>query len=153
MPPLRDPAEDVITITEAMLIRLSVEEGRAFRALRDEVHALFRRLPWPGNVRQLINVLRNVVVLQTVVTPEMLPADLFRQRDVPPAAALPPLQGAEESLGSLIGKSLAEMEQIVIEATIAHHGGSVPQAARTLYVSPSPLYRKREGWTKAAQSK
>ena len=75
-----------------------------------------------------------------------------------PAPALPPLPGAAESLGSLIGKSLAEIEQIVIEATIAHHGGSVPQAARTLDVSPldvspSTLYRKREGWTKAARSK
>ncbi|TMV69783.1 sigma-54-dependent Fis family transcriptional regulator, partial [Thioclava sp. BHET1] len=169
MPPLRDRGEDVITIAEAMLSRLSAEEGRTFRSLNEEVRALFRRLPWPGNVRQLINVLRNVVVLHEgmAVTPDMLPPDLTQQLTMPlpaggarpaaSAAAAPPEHRAEHSaedmLRPLIGKSLAEIEQIVIEATIAHHGGSVPQAARTLDVSPSTLYRKREVWTKAAQTK
>jgi DNA-binding NtrC family response regulator len=44
---------------------------------------------------------------------------------------------------------LAEIERAVIEATLARHGGSVPRAARVLELSPSTLYRKIEGWSKA----
>ena len=52
-------------------------------------------------------------------------------------------------LNALLGKTLAEIEQLVIEETIAMHGGSVPKAARVLDVSPSTLYRKRESWAKS----
>lgn len=53
-------------------------------------------------------------------------------------------------LSGVVGKSLAEIERIAIEETIAQNGGSVPKAARVLGVSPSTLYRKREGWMQIA---
>jgi DNA-binding NtrC family response regulator len=46
----------------------------------------------------------------------------------------------------LVGLTLAEIEQLVIEATLARFGGSVPRAARVLDVSPSTLYRKLDSW-------
>lgn len=46
----------------------------------------------------------------------------------------------------MVGKSLRQIEQIVIEETISNNGGSVPKAAKSLDVSPSTLYRKREAW-------
>lgn len=149
MPPLRDRGDDVIEIARAALARFSAEEGRSFRALDAEVEQMFLRLPWPGNVRQLLNVLRNVVVLNDGdrVTPEMLPPDLARH--APPSggtAAQAAPATLETALARLEGRTLAEIEQIVIEATIARHGGSVPRAARELDVAPSTLYRKRDAW-------
>ncbi|MHA1530217.1 MAG: helix-turn-helix domain-containing protein [Alphaproteobacteria bacterium] len=47
---------------------------------------------------------------------------------------------------AFVGMSLAEVERVVIEATIRACGGSLPRAARVLGVSPSTLYRKRAGW-------
>jgi DNA-binding NtrC family response regulator len=41
---------------------------------------------------------------------------------------------------------MAEIERLVIEETIARHGGSVPKAARILELSPSTIYRKLEAW-------
>lgn len=146
MPPLRDRGTDVIEIAEAALARFSAEENRTFDSLDPEVRRLFLRLTWPGNVRQLLNVIRNVVVLNDGgrVTPDMLPPDLVQhQADATadsPAAVAPP--GPD----TLVGRTLAEIEQIVIEATIARCGGSVPKAARVLDVSASTLYRKRDGW-------
>jgi two-component system, repressor protein LuxO len=147
MPPLRERGEDVNVIASAALTRFAREEGRDFMALDDEVRALFLSLAWPGNVRQLLNVVRNVVVLNNgrTVTRAMLPAELHsdaqREAPKPLAVAQPgvPLDG-------LIGRSLAEVEKLVIEATIAMHGGSIPKAARVLDVSPSTLYRKIESW-------
>jgi len=148
MPPLRDRGTDVIEIAEAALSRFAAEENRTFDSLDPDVRRLFLRLTWPGNVRQLLNVIRNVVVLNGggPVTPDMLPPDLIR--DLPGAsadgdpAAVPSGPLAEQ----LVGRTLAEIERVMIEATIARFGGSVPKAALILDVSASTLYRKREAW-------
>ena len=149
MPPLRERGEDVIEIAEAALARFAEEEGRSFDGLSGEVRALLRRLPWPGNVRQLLNVIRNVVVLNPggLVTPEMLPPGLtMAEPTAPPAAFGPPPATAAPLLDGLVGLTLAEAERKLIEATLERHGGSVPKAARVLDVSPSTLYRKIEAW-------
>jgi two-component system, repressor protein LuxO len=153
MPPLRDRGKDVIEIAEAALFRFAEEEGRDFRGLDAPVRDLLPRLPWPGNVRQLLNVIRNVVVLNPGgwVTLDMLPPGL----DIPVAREVPetPLATPEAKVApveSLLGLTLAEIERQVIEATLAQSGGSVPKAARILDVSPSTLYRKIEAWGKTA---
>jgi len=147
MPPLRERGSDVIEIAEAALRRFGQEEGRAFTGLSPEVRALFRRLPWPGNVRQVLNVIRNVVVLNEggVVTPEMLPDDLANAADPMAIQPVDPESSAQR-VDDLVGLTLAEIEHRVIEATLARHGGSVPRAARALDVSPSTLYRKLASW-------
>ena len=151
MPPLRERGDDVIEIAEAALIRFAEEEGRSFAGLTPAVATLFRSLPWPGNVRQVLNVIRNVVVLNQggVVTLQMLPEDIVRLVEVPstsPTATATP--EADLQLETLLGRPLAEVERIVVTATLARHGGSVPKAARVLDLSPSTLYRKLEAWAK-----
>lgn len=152
MPPLRERGDDVLEIAEAALVRFAAEEGKEFHGLSPEVVSLFRALPWPGNVRQVLNVIRNIVVLNEggTVTLEMMPDTLALTGELPPlspstAPAFPDRLG----LADLIGLPLAEIERRVIEETLARHGGSVPRAARVLEVSPSTLYRKIEGWGKA----
>jgi DNA-binding NtrC family response regulator len=149
MPPLRDRGDDVIEIAEAALARFSAEENRAFEGLDAEVRRLFLGLPWPGNVRQLLNVIRNVVVLNDGgrVTLAMLPPGLAQMPA--PASGGAGTGGCAPGADQLVGRTLAEIEQMVIEATVARFGGSVPRAARVLDVSPSTLYRKREAWHRA----
>lgn len=147
MPPLRERGEDVNVIATEALQRFAREEGRAFQALDDEVRSLFLGLGWPGNVRQLLNVMRHVVVLNngTTVTRAMLPAELQSDATEESRAPAPEVQ-APATLDGLVGRPLAEVERLVIEATITMHGGSIPKAARVLDVSPSTLYRKMESW-------
>lgn len=150
MPPLRERGNDVIEIAEATLARFSAEEGRAFGGLSPEVQALFRRLPWPGNVRQLLNVIRNVVVLHDgpMVTLDMLPQEAILpgphtpRPDAAATAPAPPPDLAQ----MLAGRTLADIERLAVESAIARHDGSLPRAARELGVAPSTLYRKRQGW-------
>jgi two-component system repressor protein LuxO len=54
-----------------------------------------------------------------------------------------------EAVRALEGMTLAEIEQLVIETTITGAGNSIPKAAERLDVSPSTIYRKREGWVAA----
>ena len=155
MPPLRDRGNDVIEIAGSALFQFAAEEGREFDGLSREVMDLFRRLPWPGNVRQVLNVIRNVVVLNHggVVTPAMLPEDLASASEVRRPDMSPPfVDRSEPALDGLLGRPLAEVERIIVTATLARHGGSVPKAARVLDLSPSTLYRKLEGWAKTPAS-
>ncbi|WP_316014818.1 sigma-54 dependent transcriptional regulator [Roseobacter sp. HKCCA0434] len=152
LPPLRERGNDVNMIAEAMLRRFAAEEGKRFARIAPEVQDLFRTLEWRGNVRQLLNVLRNVVVLHDgdAVTAEMLPADLTR-RTVGPEAREARSLDPETALRGLVGRNLADLERAFIEATISECGGSIPRAARMLEISPSTLYRKREAWQRAAR--
>jgi two-component system, repressor protein LuxO len=153
MPPLRDRDDDVIEIATAALRHFSGEEGRAFRSLDPLVAELFLRLPWPGNIRQLLNVIRNIVVLNdgAVVTLDMLPENLAEETAATTAVTGPQAgRSGAMAVDQLVGKTLAAIEREVIEATLAACGGSVPKAARMLDLAPSTLYRKLEGWTPAA---
>ena len=143
MPPLRDRGGDVVEIAEAALLRFSAEEGKEFTGLNAATRDFLLAQSWPGNVRQLLNVIRNVVVLNDggEVTPAMLPAGLATET-LPPGAT-GALSAAE---GFAPGRTLAEIERQAIEAAIRRQGGSVPLAAKELDVSPSTLYRKLEAW-------
>ncbi|PKP74747.1 MAG: sigma-54-dependent Fis family transcriptional regulator [Alphaproteobacteria bacterium HGW-Alphaproteobacteria-6] len=150
MPPLRARGDDVVTIAEAALARFSLEEDRRFQTIDPEVRTLFRALDWPGNVRQLLNVMRRVVVLNDgpVVTRAMLPIEIHHELERGPATPGPDPdpRPARAAIDGLVGHTMAEIERLAVEATIARHGGSVPKAARILDVAPSTLYRKIEAW-------
>ncbi|WP_103332603.1 sigma-54-dependent transcriptional regulator [Pseudotabrizicola formosa] len=147
MPPLRARGDDVVDIAQTMLDRFAREEGRQFDGFAPDVLALFRGHSWPGNVRQLLNVIRSVVVLNPGgrITLDMLPASLQREGRAPPPV-MPGADGEGDAFTGLIGRSMAEIERLVIRETIARSDGSVPRAARVLDLSPSTLYRKLEGW-------
>ncbi len=115
-------------------------------------------MAWPGNVRQLMNAIRNVVVLNDgpIVLPEMLPSEVtmphqnLTRGNGAVAGSLDAMhvEGQSNNVAAFIGTPLATLEREFIEATIDFCDGSIPQAARLLDVSPSTLYRKKEGWEK-----
>lgn len=159
LPPLKGRGDDAVQIAQSAVERFSREEGKGFTGLSDEVKDVFRSHPWPGNVRQVLNVVRNAIVLNEGVAIEksMLATDFLAGLTVQQFADT--LQNGVEvqqfteqtrdgAIDLLLGEklTLAEMERALIEATIASYGGSVPRAARHLDVSPSTLYRKRESW-------
>ncbi|MFV0490952.1 MAG: sigma-54-dependent transcriptional regulator [Pseudorhodobacter sp.] len=149
MPPLRERQDDVLEIARAALLRFAKEEGRSFTDLSPEVCAHFRELPWPGNVRQLLNVIRNVVVLYDgkQVEMDMLPSYLlYPEEPMAEQAAPRPAPAPGLALDALLDLPLAEIERKVIEAVLERHGNSVSRAARVLEVSPSTLYRKLQQW-------
>lgn len=148
LPPLRERGDDVNEIADRLILQMAAEERRNFTGVSPRVRELFPTLPWPGNVRQLINVLRNVVVLNDgpLVTIDMLPPDLLADRPQPLES---PATRPALTLGDLTGRTLADIERIVVEDALQRHGNSIPRAARELDVSASTLYRKREAWEKA----
>lgn len=157
LPPLRERGHDVIEVAEAGLRKYAAVESKDFQQLAPDVKDLFRELAWPGNIRQVMNVLRSVVVMNNgpIVTTEMLPNDIQNELHISPRASKHSTQQEgirHSSPNGMVGKTLAEIERVVIEETIAHYGGSIPKASRVLDVSPSTIYRKCDAW-KAADAK
>ena len=152
MPALRERSDDIGLIADAVLKRYAAEEGRDFERISPEVKRIFSRYGWPGNVRQLLNVIRNVVVLHNGhhVLQEMLPAELMAERENGNEGPEdePQKQAGADDFSQFVGLSLSQFERRFVDATIKECNGSVPEAARMLGVSPSTLYRKREAWRK-----
>ena len=152
LPPLRERENDTIEIAEAFIARFAAEEGKSFQRIDDDTRALLLAHPWRGNVRELQNVMRNVVVLHDgeAVTPAMLPPQI--DRGTAPQAPARPMRRASDTGADAAGergpdrRRLWEIERDAIEAAIGANGGSIPKAAQQLGVSPSTLYRKREAW-------
>lgn len=136
MPPLSARGHDVVTLAEHFLAFYAGEEGKVFLTLTSEVKACLTSYEWPGNVRELQNVVRRIVVLNDgpQVEAHMLPDEL--QGKAPNVV----------HLGAPGDRELWMIERAAIEQAISECGGSVPQAAKRLGVSPSTLYRKREAW-------
>ena len=159
MPPLRQRPDDIMQIAQASLLDFADEEGKSFIGFDREAADILMRRPWPGNVRQLLNVIRNVVVLNDgpLVTATMLPGEFVSQQVLhtsrmpmpaqPQLHGAPALRPAAEGIAALVGTPMADVERELIEATIAYCDGSIPRAARMLELSPSTIYRKLESWT------
>ena len=153
LPPLRERGDDIIAIARSFLVKFSKEEGKRFNAFSAEVEGIFRNYSWPGNVRQLINVMRNIVVLhdQETVLPAHLPAPLNADMDSPKSIqkiALLPEETARQTADILV-RPLAAVERETIENAIKKCDGNVPRAAALLEVSPSTIYRKKQAWEKS----
>lgn len=147
LPPLRERGEDILLIAREFLGFFAGAEGKAFRAFDRRAEAVLAAYEWPGNVRQLQNVIHNIVALHDgeVVLPAMLPPPLdgIDPSDAPVAGPNPP--GTEIRAV----RPLRDVERDAIEAAIARCGGNITRAAELLRINPSTIHRKRESWAKA----
>ncbi|WP_374247104.1 sigma-54-dependent Fis family transcriptional regulator [Zoogloea sp.] len=134
LPPLRERA-DRAALIESMLAR-EAGSAQAPRLSADAMRALMA-YPWPGNLRQLGNVLRLALTLaegETEIALEHLPDELLEgsPRRTPLAPAPTPAHAL----------CLRDLELEAVKAAMARSGGNVSAAARSLRVARATLYRK-----------
>ena len=152
MPPLRERGDDVLLIARHFLHLYSKEEGKIFTDFDDGAVRALRRYPWPGNIRELQNVLRNAVLFNPggLVTAAML-TRLDANAAMRPAAIAtlsmaPRPTSAAAAAGTI--RPLWLVEKAAIEEAIALCGGNIPRAAALLEVNPSTIYRRKAEWEK-----
>jgi two-component system repressor protein LuxO len=164
MPPLRERGGDIMELAEQFLKVYSEEEGKAFSGFSPEVEKIIQRFTWPGNIRQLQNVIRNVVVLSngSIVEEKMLPlpfdATLPSGQQTPAAVAgtdgghAPSWSNAQPEISAPGGDGPAsilpmeEVERLAISRALEICGNNVPEAAHYLKISAATIYRKRSAW-------
>ncbi|EPW6542595.1 sigma-54-dependent transcriptional regulator [Vibrio vulnificus] len=78
MPPLRERGNDIVELANHFLKTYAKEDGKKFNSISKEAQSILKKYNWPGNVRQLQNIIRNIVVLNddNQLDMEHLPAQL-----------------------------------------------------------------------------
>ncbi|MBK4734014.1 sigma-54-dependent Fis family transcriptional regulator [Noviherbaspirillum sp. DKR-6] len=139
LPPLRERS-DLDAVIEKLLA--TEAEGRPCR-VSDEVMRMFRQHKWPGNFRQLTNLLRTAIVMlgdDAEILPEHLPDDFLD--DISHAQR----QNASDTIERIVSdmSRLEDVEASVIRKSLEAHGGNVSATARALGVSRNTIYRKMQ---------
>lgn len=153
MPALRVRKSDIIDLADYFLKLYAREEGKQFRSFSPEAEKKLIASSWPGNVRQLQNVIRGIVVLhdRKIVLPDMLPVDLLESGDWHGLSIERPV--AYEIFTPESGNTgitpLWKIEKSAIENAIALCEGNIPKAAAMLEISPSTIYRKKMSWDRS----
>jgi DNA-binding NtrC family response regulator len=113
----------------------------------------FLKAPWPGNVRQLRNVLERAVIVagEGTILPKHLPSQSRAQSNAPLAATPAPEQ--EDSIRIRCGPQLSEVEQSYIELVLKHTANNRTRAAQILGISLRTLHNRiREFAQKGARA-
>jgi DNA-binding NtrC family response regulator len=157
LPPLRERGADIVVLARHFLTAYAKEEGKAFNRLSPQCETALLSHSWPGNIRELQNVIRRAVVLNDSqeLDAAMLGLESFAipeaPQNSPPTAPgtsdLRRIHAAMALPASFFTRELWQIERDVIEGALSACDGSIPKAARILGVSPSTLYRKRDTWS------
>ncbi|MCC6552297.1 MAG: sigma-54-dependent Fis family transcriptional regulator [Polyangiaceae bacterium] len=127
LPPLRERREDIPVLADHFVRRFAAKLGKETRGLTAEALSAMLEHAWPGNVRELEHVIERAVLLAEGERVEA--ADLMLR---------PRARGGAR----LEDMTLEEVEQHLIQRTIERTGGNVNEAARSLGLSRSALYRR-----------
>ena len=130
VPPLRERRDDLSQLIEHFLKHYSAKHGREVQRLSSSARAVLKGYDYPGNARELANLLERAVIVATgkKVEEEDLPAGI--------SAAVSAQQRKAKPL------SLAEVEADYIAETLAATGGNKAECARILGISRKNLYEK-----------
>jgi len=134
--PLRERSEDVPALAESILERLGVETGKRLELAPGALDQL-RRYDWPGNIRELHNVLERALLLAR--TPRLEAVQLgLDQRPAASSEASP--------AGELFQGTLEAVERRYIEHILRLENGLVDRAADRLDIPRSTLYQRLKSW-------
>jgi DNA-binding NtrC family response regulator len=132
MPPLRDRVEDIPLLVENFFEQFAIKHKRRRKRLSGEAMQVFQRFPWPGNVRQLRNIVERLVIIcrESLVELPNLP-DFLRDYD-----------RTTITFTVRPGTPLAEVEKMLIRQTLTHVTSNREEAAQALGISRRALQYK-----------
>ena len=140
LPPLRERVEDIPLLAVALLARVTPDRRMALSA---DALALLQRCPFPGNVRELRNVLERAALLSDGVSIEAVHVERALDTEDPHAGReLWSAESSHPAPASASGMSLRCVERAALRAQLQTHRGSRAELARKLGISERSLYRK-----------
>ena len=143
IPPLRERREDIPQLAEIFLRQMNRFNHRGIHYVHPQVMEAFQHYSWPGNIRELENLVERACILETssILTPASFPAELFSGGPfVAPLSA-----GAGLTLAAARGRVVAEAEKSYLRDVLARNGGRINRTAEAAGVTVrqiSKLMRK-----------
>jgi DNA-binding NtrC family response regulator len=136
LPPLREHKEDIPLLTEHILRDINVKHSKSVKGVGAEVMDIFMSHTWPGNIRELRNVLERSAIMceKDLITRACLPGEFGKSQAKGPS-----------DLGAMkfpIGTTVDAMERELILQTLAATGNNKTRAAELLGISLKTLHNK-----------
>ncbi len=133
LPPLRERRDDIPLLVDHFLEEFARYYDKPKPRINHRAMSLLQNYDWPGNVRQLRNVLEGTIVMtQGEITVADLPDDIRNE------------EGNVQYVKIPASTSLRDAERDLIQAALIHYGGNRAQTARSLGLGRKTLYRKME---------
>jgi two-component system nitrogen regulation response regulator GlnG len=151
LPPLRERTADIAMLAQRFLSQVSNELGLEEKRLRPETIRILEGYNWPGNVRQLLNLCRQLCVMAPgdQIFPDDLPAEVLgagsqENEDKAWVESLRRWAGRELATGGtgLLDRAQAELERVLIDCALDRTGGQRQKAAELLGLGRNTLTRK-----------
>jgi DNA-binding NtrC family response regulator len=160
LPPLRERLDDLPLLVERFIEKFNARLGKSVRGLSEGAFARLTTYDWPGNIRELENVIERAVLFSEgdEVTADELPnalrgsAEPHRREPEPPAEAPSPARLPVGPLKEIIRRHTHSLERDLIGRALEETGGNVTRAARRLEISRKSLQNKMKDFGLRADS-
>ncbi|MEE9405469.1 MAG: sigma-54 dependent transcriptional regulator [Algisphaera sp.] len=140
LPSLRERREDIPLLTRHFVALFAQKMEQDVPNIAEDLQGLLARYDWPGNVRQLMNVIQNMVVIHDgdTLEPRHLPQEVAQAV----GGDSPTTSGSTGSAAGGGALSLEQLEKRAIRDTLKATAGNREQAAKILGIGERTLYRK-----------
>jgi DNA-binding NtrC family response regulator len=137
IPPLRERLQDIPYLCDVLLRKLRPVLNKEIEAVHPLVLDSFGRYGWPGNIRELENLLERAAILETskILTPESFPAELFEED---PGATLLPMK-TDRTLAQARLMAVEEIERRYLKDTLARNRGKINESAKEAGITTRQL--------------
>ncbi|MBI4817379.1 MAG: sigma-54-dependent Fis family transcriptional regulator [Deltaproteobacteria bacterium] len=144
LPPLRERLDDMPLLVEHFRKKFNQRLDRRIESITDEAIEALKRYSWPGNIRELENVMERTILFADggVIGEDELPETIRRDTSIPADA---PISGPPRPIGPLkeiVRQHTETLEKALITRALEETGGNVTRAARKLAISRKALQNK-----------
>jgi two-component system response regulator AtoC len=146
VPPLREKKEDILPLTDYFIEKFNRKLDREIRHIDAKVQEVFVRYDWPGNIRELENLIERLVLMARgdTITLEDIPAELKLAAS---ASQVPRPDSLEKPFKDVMKSHMEEVEKEAIVRFLEECGGNVTKAAQRLGLSRKGLQLKMIKYT------
>jgi len=139
LPPLRERMEDLPSIVDVILNRLRKLDLKEIHGVHPEVMDAFKNYSWPGNIRELENLLERAYIIEdsSILTPDSFPGDLFAYRFCGSMETV----NASLTLAEVRRKGIQEMERSYLTEVLSTNHGRIKDTALAAGISTRQLHK------------
>lgn len=142
LPPLAERREDIPLLAEAFLARVAAERRVKTPVISDEAIAALQAFAWPGNVRQLRNIIERTLILAPANSTERIDLDQLPPELTAEPARLLPDQAARSIMGTPLREAREAFEREYLKVQIRRFSGNISRTAAFIGMERSALHRK-----------
>jgi transcriptional regulator with PAS, ATPase and Fis domain len=137
LPPLRDRKEDIPLFIDRFIREFSKKNGKPVKGAQREVVDILTAYDWPGNIRELMNVIENIVVTNTdkIISKDSIPQFLIKKLETP---------SLSRGIPTVLCDSMHDLEQENIKIALKNTRNNKAKAARLLGIPRATFYRRLE---------